>query len=90
MHTVRGDGVTGIKRCRRDLSSNGIRNFATASGRGDLIRECIARKDVRVIDTRSKDQVADIFTKSLNERDFTRQRMMLGVEKSSLKGGVGS
>ncbi|GJW00849.1 retrovirus-related pol polyprotein from transposon TNT 1-94 [Tanacetum coccineum] len=55
-----------------------------------FIRECIARKDVRVIHTSSKDQVADIFTKPLNERDFTRQRMMLGVGKSSLKGGVGS
>nr|GEV21340.1 hypothetical protein [Tanacetum cinerariifolium] len=47
------------------------------------IRECIARKDVRVIHTSSHDQVADIFTKSLNERDFSRQRMMHGVEKSS-------
>nr|GEZ19941.1 retrovirus-related Pol polyprotein from transposon TNT 1-94 [Tanacetum cinerariifolium] len=55
-----------------------------------FIRECIARKDVRVIHTSSEDQVADIFTKPLNERDFTRQRMMLGVEKSSLKWGVGS
>nr|GEW31223.1 retrovirus-related Pol polyprotein from transposon TNT 1-94 [Tanacetum cinerariifolium] len=51
-----------------------------------FIRECIARKDVRVIHTSSEDQVADIFTKPLNERDFTRQRMMLGVGKSSLKG----
>nr|GEV99232.1 copia-type polyprotein [Tanacetum cinerariifolium] len=55
-----------------------------------IIRECIPRKDVRVIRTRSEDQAADIFTKSLNERDFTRQRIVLGVEKSSLKGGVGS
>ncbi|GKD46821.1 retrovirus-related pol polyprotein from transposon TNT 1-94 [Tanacetum coccineum] len=54
------------------------------------IRECIARKDVRVIHTSSEDQLADIFTKSLDERDFTRQRMMFGVGKSSLKGGVGS
>ncbi|GJU87479.1 retrovirus-related pol polyprotein from transposon TNT 1-94 [Tanacetum coccineum] len=28
----------------------------------------------------------NIFTKALNERDFTRQRMVLGVGKSSLKG----
>ncbi|GJU04482.1 retrovirus-related pol polyprotein from transposon TNT 1-94 [Tanacetum coccineum] len=55
-----------------------------------FIRECIARKDVRVIHTSSKDQVADIFTKPLNELDFSRQRMMLGVRKSSLKEGVGS
>ncbi|GKC39754.1 retrovirus-related pol polyprotein from transposon TNT 1-94 [Tanacetum coccineum] len=55
-----------------------------------LIRECIARKDDRVIHASSKDEVANIFTKPFNERDFTRQRMMLGVGKSSLKGGVGS
>ncbi|GJV20713.1 retrovirus-related pol polyprotein from transposon TNT 1-94 [Tanacetum coccineum] len=55
-----------------------------------FFRECIARKDVRVIHTMSEDQVADTFTKSLNERDFPRQRMMIGVGKSSLKGGVGS
>ncbi|GJV35247.1 retrovirus-related pol polyprotein from transposon TNT 1-94 [Tanacetum coccineum] len=55
-----------------------------------FIRECIARKDVRVIHTSSEYQVAYIFTNALNERDFTRQRMMLGVGKSSLKGGVGS
>ncbi|GJZ47234.1 retrovirus-related pol polyprotein from transposon TNT 1-94 [Tanacetum coccineum] len=55
-----------------------------------FIRECIARKDVRVIHTSSKDQVADIFTKPLNEQDFTRQRMMLGVGKSSLNEVVGS
>ncbi|GKA35078.1 retrovirus-related pol polyprotein from transposon TNT 1-94 [Tanacetum coccineum] len=55
-----------------------------------FIRECIARKDVRVIHTSSEDQVADIFTKPLNEREFSRQIMMLGVGKSSLKGVVGS
>ncbi|GJS95906.1 retrovirus-related pol polyprotein from transposon TNT 1-94 [Tanacetum coccineum] len=55
-----------------------------------FIRECIARKDVRVIHTSSEDQVTDIFTKPLNEGDFTRQRIMLGVGNSSLKGGVGS
>nr|GEV59786.1 ribonuclease H-like domain-containing protein [Tanacetum cinerariifolium] len=36
MHTVAGDGITGIKRCRRDLNSDGVRNFATASRRGQL------------------------------------------------------
>nr|GEW75748.1 retrovirus-related Pol polyprotein from transposon TNT 1-94 [Tanacetum cinerariifolium] len=51
-----------------------------------IIRECIPMKDVRVIHKRSEHQAADIFTKSLNERDFTRQRIILGVEKSSLKG----
>ncbi|GJS04881.1 hypothetical protein Tco_0321389 [Tanacetum coccineum] len=33
---VRADGVAGIKRRRRDLFSDGVRNFATASGRGRL------------------------------------------------------
>ncbi|GJS25156.1 MAK10-like protein [Tanacetum coccineum] len=36
MHTVRGDGVTGIKRRRHDLSGDGVMNLATASGRGRL------------------------------------------------------
>ncbi|GJT10174.1 zinc finger, CCHC-type containing protein [Tanacetum coccineum] len=36
MFTERGDGVAGIKRRRRDLSSDGVRNLATASGRGRL------------------------------------------------------
>ncbi|GJR37408.1 hypothetical protein Tco_1213092 [Tanacetum coccineum] len=31
-----GDGVTGIKRRRRDLSSDGVRNLAMTSGRGQL------------------------------------------------------
>ncbi|GJY57386.1 retrovirus-related pol polyprotein from transposon TNT 1-94 [Tanacetum coccineum] len=51
-----------------------------------FFRECIARKDVRVIHTMSEDQVANIFTKPLNERDFSRQRTMIGFGKSSLKG----
>ncbi|GKB62587.1 hypothetical protein Tco_0918773 [Tanacetum coccineum] len=36
MHTVAGDDVAGIKPSRHDLYSNGIRNFATTSGRGRL------------------------------------------------------
>ncbi|GJV57228.1 hypothetical protein Tco_1458233 [Tanacetum coccineum] len=38
MHTTRGDGVAGIKRRHRDLSSDGVRNLAMASGRGRLKR----------------------------------------------------
>ncbi|GJX25862.1 hypothetical protein Tco_0232158 [Tanacetum coccineum] len=34
--TERGDGVAGIKRCRRDPSSNGVRDLAMASGRDRL------------------------------------------------------
>nr|GEX38425.1 homeodomain-like protein [Tanacetum cinerariifolium] len=36
MHTVRGDGVVGIKRRRRDLYGDGVRNLVTASGRSRL------------------------------------------------------
>nr|GEU36370.1 reverse transcriptase domain-containing protein [Tanacetum cinerariifolium] len=31
-----GDGVTGMKRCHRDVSSDGVRNFLMASGHGRL------------------------------------------------------
>ncbi|GJR45325.1 hypothetical protein Tco_1313428 [Tanacetum coccineum] len=34
LFTESRDGVAGIKRRRRDLSSNGVRDLATASGRG--------------------------------------------------------
>ncbi|GJU46802.1 zinc finger, CCHC-type containing protein [Tanacetum coccineum] len=36
IHIVAGDGVAGIKRRLRDLYSDGVRNFATTSGRGRL------------------------------------------------------
>ncbi|GJV57752.1 hypothetical protein Tco_1458757, partial [Tanacetum coccineum] len=36
LFTERGDGITCIKRRRRDLTSDGIRDLATASGRGRL------------------------------------------------------
>ncbi|GJS25627.1 hypothetical protein Tco_0454259 [Tanacetum coccineum] len=36
MHTMRRDGVKGIKRRRRDLYGDGVRNLVTASGRGRL------------------------------------------------------
>ncbi|GKD07140.1 hypothetical protein Tco_1186825 [Tanacetum coccineum] len=36
LFTECGDGVAGIKRRRRDLSSDGVRDLATASGRGRL------------------------------------------------------
>ncbi|GJT76410.1 hypothetical protein Tco_1043135 [Tanacetum coccineum] len=38
MHTTRGDGVACIKRRRRNPSGDGVRNLATASGRGRLKR----------------------------------------------------
>ncbi|KAE8735609.1 hypothetical protein F3Y22_tig00000340pilonHSYRG00771 [Hibiscus syriacus] len=54
------------------------------------IRECVARKDVEVEYVKSQDQVADIFTKPLTNEDFLRLRNLLGVTRSSLRGGVGS
>ncbi|GJT62590.1 hypothetical protein Tco_1006123, partial [Tanacetum coccineum] len=39
LFSERGDGVTGIKRCRRDPSSDGVRDLVTASGRGRLIED---------------------------------------------------
>nr|GEV45166.1 hypothetical protein [Tanacetum cinerariifolium] len=36
LFTERGDGITGIKRRCRDLSSDGVRDLATALGRGRL------------------------------------------------------
>ncbi|GKF78439.1 hypothetical protein Tco_0234007, partial [Tanacetum coccineum] len=35
----RGDGVAGIKRRRRDLSSDGVRDLAMLSGRGRLNKD---------------------------------------------------
>ncbi|GKF79112.1 hypothetical protein Tco_0234680, partial [Tanacetum coccineum] len=37
-----GDGVAGIKRRRRDLYSDGVRNLATASGCGRLTEVAMA------------------------------------------------
>ncbi|GJZ44563.1 hypothetical protein Tco_0591818 [Tanacetum coccineum] len=36
LFTERGDGIAGIKRHHRDLSSDGVRDLAIASGRGRL------------------------------------------------------
>ncbi|GJS51684.1 hypothetical protein Tco_0625046, partial [Tanacetum coccineum] len=36
MRTVRGDGVTGIKRRRRDQYGDSVRNLTTTSRRGRL------------------------------------------------------
>ncbi|GJX73605.1 hypothetical protein Tco_0312200 [Tanacetum coccineum] len=36
LFTERGDGVSGIKGHHRDLSSDGVRDLVTASGRGRL------------------------------------------------------
>ncbi|GKB33162.1 hypothetical protein Tco_0872563 [Tanacetum coccineum] len=47
--TKRGDGVTGIKQCRRDLSSDGVRDLATASGCGevwDMVKELARMQNI--------------------------------------------
>ncbi|GKC82188.1 hypothetical protein Tco_1137905 [Tanacetum coccineum] len=36
LFTERGDGVAGIKRCRRNLSSDGVRDLVTVLGHGRL------------------------------------------------------
>ncbi|GKD19802.1 hypothetical protein Tco_1208960, partial [Tanacetum coccineum] len=36
VYTERGDDVAGIKRCRRDLSRDGVKDLATVLGRGRL------------------------------------------------------
>ncbi|GJV53552.1 hypothetical protein Tco_1449293 [Tanacetum coccineum] len=72
MYTVAGDGVPGIKRCRRDLYSDGVKNFATVSGRGRLKenlesstwrrrkRECVERiPSTDMNDLESNDESVD-------------------------------
>lgn len=51
------------------------------------IRECITRKDVQVEYVKSKDQVADIFTKPLKQEDYQIKKFGWN-DKSSLRGGV--
>ena len=56
-----------------------------------FIRECIARKEVRLEFMKSHDQVADIPTKPLKYDTFNKLRALLGViKKTSLRGDVRS
>ena len=52
------------------------------------IRECVTSKNVQLEYVKTNDQVADIFTKPLKREDFIKMRSLLGVAKSSLRGGV--
>ncbi|KAG7553295.1 hypothetical protein ISN45_Aa06g038290 [Arabidopsis thaliana x Arabidopsis arenosa] len=54
------------------------------------IRECVNKKDVLLEYVKTHDQVVDIFTKPLKREDFIKMRSLLGVTKSSLRGGVES
>ncbi|GJU06123.1 hypothetical protein Tco_1122553 [Tanacetum coccineum] len=59
MHTVHGDGVAGIKRRCRDLSGDGIRNLATALGRGRLkedLESSTWRRHLEAINYTSKEE----------------------------------
>ncbi|GJW24308.1 retrotransposon protein, putative, ty1-copia subclass [Tanacetum coccineum] len=47
---VAEDGVAGIKRCLRDLYSDGVRNFATASGRGSSVSKLLSLEDEELLD----------------------------------------
>ena len=52
------------------------------------IQESIVKMDMQLGYVKSHDQVADIFTKPLKQEDFVKLRSLIGVTKSSLKGGV--
>ncbi|GKB93185.1 hypothetical protein Tco_0979322, partial [Tanacetum coccineum] len=54
LFTERGDGVAGIKRRRRDLFSDGVRDLATTSGRGQL------KEDLETASGLQHDDVATI------------------------------
>jgi hypothetical protein len=51
------------------------------------IRECVANNNVKLEYVKTHDQAADIFTKPLKREDFVKLRYLLGVAKSSLRGG---
>ncbi|GJW12603.1 hypothetical protein Tco_1578430 [Tanacetum coccineum] len=55
-NTQRGDGVTGIKRHRRDLSSDGVRKLTTASGTGGNLRELSGEEAWEAIDNFTQGQ----------------------------------
>ncbi|KAM1651788.1 hypothetical protein ACFX1X_004522 [Malus domestica] len=45
------------------------------------VRECITRKDVQVEYVKSQDQVIDIFTKPLKQKDFIRLKNSIGITR---------
>ncbi|XP_019263086.1 PREDICTED: uncharacterized protein LOC109240856 [Nicotiana attenuata] len=48
-----------------------------------FVRECIAKKEVKLKYVKSHDQAADIFTKPLKFDDFQRLRSRLGMKKKN-------
>nr|GEU94899.1 putative reverse transcriptase domain-containing protein [Tanacetum cinerariifolium] len=61
LHTARGDGVAGIKRRHRDLSSDGVRDLVTASGRSRKPAfVCIIVDTSRETRVRRKDTIGSV------------------------------
>ena len=56
----------------------------------DLIRNLVHDRVLEMLYFPTDDQVADIFTKSLTEANFSKLRSILGVQECVLKGGIGS
>ena len=52
-----------------------------------FIRKVINDHVLEVLYCTTKDQVADIFTKTLTEEKFTKIRSMVGVKEVVIKGG---
>jgi hypothetical protein len=53
----------------------------------NFIIKVIHDQVIEVLFLPTEDQVADIFTKSLTEANFSKLRSMLGVQKVVIKGG---
>jgi hypothetical protein len=51
--------------------------------RHHFLRDHVAKKDISLVGVRAKDQLADIFTKPLDEATFCRLRSELNVLDSS-------
>ncbi|GKD20504.1 hypothetical protein Tco_1222207 [Tanacetum coccineum] len=70
-----GDGVAGIKRRRRDLSSDGVRNLVTASGRGRLKEDLESstwrrRQDCKATPSQSIERFLNNFANQPNETNM--------------------
>ncbi|GJY83019.1 zinc finger, CCHC-type containing protein [Tanacetum coccineum] len=74
MHTARGDGVAGIKRRRRDLSSDGVRNLAMTSGRGRLKEDLESSTWRRRQDFKATPNISELPRKE-HVRERTRLRL---------------
>ncbi|GKC45580.1 hypothetical protein Tco_1063302, partial [Tanacetum coccineum] len=64
---VGGAAVAGIKRCRCDLSSDGVRDLAIASGRGQLKEDLESSMDCKMV-------VKEIVSRLLEEEEVSHFR----------------